>query len=148
MRHRFLFVLIPILAASPLSAQTKADTTGITSAALDYAEGWFEGNGDRMARAVSPELVKRIVVRDTASGHDMIQGMGATVLVNGARRGFGKRTPVDKQEKKVEIYDIFRGAAVAKVTMTDWIDYLQLARIEGRWVIVNVLWENKAGPAH
>lgn len=148
MRNRVLFGFTLLLAAAPLRAQTKTDTTGITAAALDYAEGWFEGNGDRMARAVSPELVKRIVVRDTASGHDMIQSMGATVLVNGARRGFGKMTPVDKQEKKVEIYDIFRGAAVVKLTMTNWIDYLQLARVEGRWVIVNVLWENKAGPTH
>jgi hypothetical protein len=37
---------------------------------------------------------------------------------------------------------------VARVTMTDWIDYLQLARIEGRWVVVNVLWEMKRGPVH
>src|SRR5262245_32831471 len=148
MRHRVLLALVSLCVAGPLAAQTKADTTAITAAALDYAEGWFEGNGDRMARAVSPELVKRIVVRDTASGHDMIQSMGATVLVNGARRGFGKNTPVDKQEKKVEIYDIFRGAAVVKLTMTNWVDYLQLARVEGRWVIVNVLWENKAGPTH
>lgn len=148
MRHRVLLALVSLVAATPVAAQTKADTAAITAAALDYAEGWFEGSGDRMARAVSPELVKRIVVRDTASGHDMIQGMGATVLINGARRGFGKNTPVDKQEKKVEIYDIFRGAAVAKLTMTNWVDYLQLARVEGRWVIVNVLWENKAGPTH
>ena len=28
--------------------------------------------------------------------------------------------------------------------MADWIDYLQVAKVEGRWVIVNVLWERKA----
>jgi len=148
MRNRMMSVLILGLAASPVVAQTPADSAGIRSAALDYAEGWFEGNADRMARAVSPELVKRIVVRDTASGRDMIQGMGSSVLVNSTRRGFGKSTPADKQEKEVRIYDIYRGAAVAKVTMTDWIDYLQLARIDGRWVIVNVLWERKTGPVH
>lgn len=148
MRNRMIPLLLLGFAASPVVAQTPADTAGIRSAALDYAEGWFEGNADRMARAVSPELVKRIVVRDTASGRDMIQGMGSTVLVNSTRRGFGKSTPADKQEKEVRIYDIYRGSAVAKVTMTDWIDYLQLARIDGRWVIVNVLWERKTGPVH
>jgi hypothetical protein len=148
MRYHVLSALLFSLSASPLAAQTPADTAGIRAAALDYAEGWFEGNGDRMARAVSPELVKRIVVHDSASGMDMIQGMGSTALVNGTRRGFGKSTPKDKQEKEVRIYDIFRGSAVARVTMTDWIDYLQLARIDGRWVIVNVLWERKSGPMH
>ena len=27
--------------------------------------------------------------------------------------------------------------------MADWVDYLQLAKVDGRWVIVNVLWERK-----
>ena len=39
--------------------------------------------------------------------------------------------------------DVFGNAAVAKVVMADWIDYLQLVRVEGRWLIVNVLWERK-----
>jgi hypothetical protein len=148
MRARLVPVLLLLAAAGPAAGQTAADSAGIRSAALDYAEGWFEGNPERMARAVSPELVKRIVVRDTVSGKEMIQTMGSSQLVNGTRRGFGRNTPKEKQEKEVQIYDIFRGAAVARVTMTDWIDYLQLARIDGRWVIVNVLWEMKRGPVH
>ncbi|MDQ3208913.1 MAG: nuclear transport factor 2 family protein, partial [Gemmatimonadota bacterium] len=63
-------------------AQTAADSAAIKATALDYAEGWYEGNGDRMARALHPELVKRIVVRDTTTGKSMVQGMGASVLVN------------------------------------------------------------------
>jgi len=148
MRAGLFPVLLLLAAAVPAGAQTAADSAGIRATALDYAEGWFEGNGERMARAVSPELVKRIVIRDTVSGKEMIQTMGSSQLVNGARRGFGKNTPKDKQEKDVQIYDIFRGVAVARVTMTDWIDYMQLARIEGRWVVVNVLWEMKRGPTH
>ena len=31
--------------------------------------------------------------------------------------------------------------AVARVDAGDWVDYLQLAKWNGRWVIVNVLWE-------
>jgi hypothetical protein len=27
--------------------------------------------------------------------------------------------------------------------MADWIDYIQMAKVDGRWVIVNVLWERK-----
>lgn len=148
MRLLALALLVPLALPRVLPAQTAADSAGIRAAALDYAEGWYEGSADRMTRAVSPELVKRIVVRDTLTGRDMVQGMGSSVLVNSTARGFGKGTPADKQAKDVKIYDIFRGAAVAKVTMADWIDYLQLARINGRWVIVNVLWERNTGPMH
>lgn len=74
-------------------AQAAADSSAIRATALDYAEGWYEGNADRMARALHPELVKRIVVRDTTTGKTMVQGMGASVLVNSTRHGYGKETP-------------------------------------------------------
>lgn len=146
MTSRFITMLVVLLAgvAVPAArAQTAADTTGIRAAALDYAEGWYSGDGDRMARAVHPELVKRILVTDTATGRTFVQTMGASALVNGARHGYGKSTPAERQQKDVRILDVFGNAAVAKVVMADWIDYLQLVKADGRWQIVNVLWERK-----
>jgi hypothetical protein len=146
MTSRFVTVLVLLLAglAVPAArAQTAADTTGIRAAALDYAEGWYSGDGDRMARAVHPELVKRILVTDTATGRTFVQTMGASALVNGARHGYGKSTPAERQQKDVRILDLFGNAAVAKVVMADWIDYLQLVKADGRWQIVNLLWERK-----
>lgn len=130
-------LLVP---ASAATAQTAADSAGIRGAALDYAEGWYAGDSTRMARAVHPELVKRIVVEDTVTRHSVIQNMGASALVNGTRRGFGRSTPAAQQKKTVAILDIYDNAAVAKLEMSEWVDYLQLARIDGRWVILNVLW--------
>ncbi|MDF3052311.1 MAG: hypothetical protein K0S19_416 [Geminicoccaceae bacterium] len=138
-----VLLALPLLPVSVLRAQSSADSAGIRAAALDYAEGWYEGNADRMARALHPELVKRIVVRDTTTGRTMVQGMGASVLVNSTRHGYGKETPKDRQQKDVRILDIFGNAACAKAVMADWIDYMQLAKVDGRWVIVNVLWERK-----
>jgi Putative lumazine-binding len=129
-------------------AQSSADSAAIRTAALDYVEGWYEGNPERMARALHPELVKRIVVNDTATGRSVVQSMGASALVNGTRRGFGKETPKERRQKDVSVLDIFGNAASAKAVMADWVDYMQLAKVDGRWVIVNVLWERKpaAGP--
>ena len=132
--------LLAIGTAAPAAqAQSTADSSGIRAAALDYAEGWYTGDGDRMARAVHPELVKRILVTDTATGRAFVQTMGASAL----RPGYGKSTPAERQQKDVRILDVFGNAAVAKVVMADWIDYLQLVRADGRWQIVNVLWERK-----
>jgi hypothetical protein len=126
-------------------AQSAADSTAIRATALDYAEGWYEGNAERMARSLHPELVKRILVRDTTTGKTMVQGMGASVLVNSTRHGYGKETPRERQQKDVTILDIFGNAASAKAVMADWVDYMQLGKVDGRWVIVNVLWERKGG---
>ena len=137
-------LLLSTLVAGSARAQSAADSAAIRAAALDYAEGWYEGNAERMARALHPELVKRIVVRDTTTGKSMVQGMGASVLVNSARHGYGKETPRERQQKDVTILDIFGNAACAKAVMADWVDYMQLGKVDGRWLIVNVLWERKA----
>jgi hypothetical protein len=138
-------LLFPLLTAAPATAQTAADSSAIRAAALDYVEGWYSGDAERMARAVHPELVKRIVVTDTVTGKSVLQNMGASALVNGTRRGYGKSTPKERQRKEVTILDIFGNAASAKAGMAEWIDYMQLARIDRRWVIVNVLWERRPG---
>jgi len=64
-------------------------------------------------------------------------------LVQRVKAGGGTKTPKDQQQKDVTILDIYENAACAKIVAANWIDYLQLARFEGRWVIVNVLWELK-----
>jgi hypothetical protein len=143
---RLILLLSLLLGAAPAApAQTAADTAAIRATALDYVEGWYAGDGDRMARALHPELVKRIAVTDTTTHRSVLQNMGASALVNATRHGYGKSTPAERQSKEVRILDIFGNAATAKAIMADWIDYMQLARVEGKWVIVNVLWERKPG---
>lgn len=139
--HRVLALSALVLLPTTLSGQTAADSAGIRAAALDYAEGWYAGDGARMARAVHPELVKRIIIIDPKTGAAQIDGMGATRLVNGTRRGGGRDTPAARQKKDVVVMDITGNAAIAKLTMADWVDYLQLGKLDGRWQIVNVLWE-------
>src|SRR5687767_4519855 len=109
------FVILA-LATTPAGAraQGSADSAAIRAAALDYVEGWYDGNPERMTRALHPELVKRIVVADTATGRSVLQNMGASALVNGTRHGYGKSTPKDRQQKEVRILDIFGNAASAR----------------------------------
>lgn len=125
--------------AAPTPAPADPDAEGIRAAALDYIEGWYEGNAERMARAVHPELAKRIVI--TENGHSRVDQMGASRLVSGVRAGGGTKTPKARQKKDVTILDRYQNAASVKVVASDWVDYLHLARFDGRWVIVNVLWE-------
>jgi hypothetical protein len=128
-----------------VNAQTNTqskDAELIKQTALDYIEGWYEGNAERMERALHPELAKRIV-RSDPKGRNSLDQMGAMTLVQYARAGGGKDTPKEKQQKDVTVLDIFGNTASAKVIASDWIDYMHLAKWNGRWVIVNVLWELK-----
>lgn len=132
--------------AQTASQPKPSDAELIKQTALDYIEGWYEGNAERMERALHPELAKRIV-RTDARGRSSLGSMGAMQLVQYTRASDGKDIPKDKQQKDVTVLDIFGNAASAKVVAADWIDYLHLAKWNGRWVIVNVLWEMKPKPA-
>ena len=139
-----LFLLLA-LGDSSSQAQTPvadADKAAIKQTALDYIEGWYEGNAERMERALHPELAKRIV-RSNAEGRSRLDQMSAMSLVQGTRRGGGKDTPKEKQQKDVTILDVFENAAIVKVVASDWIDYLHIAKYNRQWVIVNVLCELK-----
>ena len=132
-----------LLLGTVAKGQTPADTAAIKQTALDYIEGWYEGNAERMEKALHPDLAKRIVRTNPQNGRSGLGQMSAMSLVQGTRAGGGKETPKDKQQKDVTILDVFENAASVKVVASDWIDYLHIAKFNGHWVIVNVLWEMK-----
>lgn len=141
-----LWRFIPLLAAavSPATtaAQSAADSAAIRATALDYIEGWYEGSGERMERAVHPDLAKRIINTDQR-GRNVLGHQSAMTLVQNTRRGGGRETPSDQRRKDVRILDIFGNTASVRVDASGWIDYMHIAKWNGRWVIVNVLWENR-----
>lgn len=146
---RWLIVSFAILAAAAAAAPVGAGTAGaskedlaaIRAAALDYVEGWYEGNPERMERALHPELAKRIV--HSREGRSRLDQMGAMRLVQATREGHGKGVPAEVQQRDVEILDVYGNAASVRATMYNWIDYMHMAKWNGQWKIVNVLWELK-----
>ncbi len=144
-RSILLVAVIFTASATDAPAQTPvsdADKAAITQTALDYLEGWYAGDAERMEKALHPELAKRIV-RSNPQGQSRLDQMSAMTLVQFTRGGGGKNTPKEKQQKDITILDVFGNAATVKAVATDWIDYLHVAKSNGRWVIVNVLWELK-----
>ncbi|HWA41212.1 MAG TPA: nuclear transport factor 2 family protein [Gemmatimonadales bacterium] len=130
-----------LLAASPsrhLTAQTPADSAAIKATALDYIDGYYTGDAARMERALHPDLAKRIVNTDQ-NGRSRLGQMSAMSLVQGTRAGGGK-DEANKRED-VRILDIFQNTASVRIDAGTWVDYLHVAKWNGRWVIVNVLWE-------
>jgi hypothetical protein len=112
----------------------------IAATVRDYYEGWFEGDGTRMARALHPRLVKRSV------HHPQDEVVEATYddMVGATRRGDGTRHAPDRRNFTTSINHVHGSIADVHVTGDVYVDYLQMARIDGRWQIVNALWSPAA----
>ena len=134
--------IAPVAAFDSVAAQSAADSAAIRAVALDYAEGWYTADSARMTRALHPRLAKRIVM--TRSGAESRLGdMTAEQLIHGTAEGGGSRTPAGRRQADVQILDIFQNTASVRLTMSDWIDYMHVAKWNDRWVVINVLWEMK-----
>jgi hypothetical protein len=141
MKLRCLLLSLLVAGTIQVQAQTDADGEAIRQAALDYIEGWYTGDGERMERAVHPQLAKRIVRTDPQSQQSTLGHQDAATLVGNTSAGGGTRTPEERRLKDVTILDVYENAASVKIVASDWVDYLHLARWNGEWKIINVLWE-------
>jgi hypothetical protein len=131
-----------------VAAQTgvqQTDVDQIIAAALDYAESAYEGVQGRMERALHPKLAKRAVFADQQTGKDVLHELTAPELIEWVAKGHGKQ-PESRRQRDVKVLDIYENTAQVRVDMNDWVDFMQIAKINGRWVIINVLWALK--PAH
>ena len=119
-----------------------ADHKAIESVCYDYVEGFWTSDTVRLARALHPELAKRIVMRNAG---DKLNAMDTKSLINAAQ-GFAKNrrdpSPSEAFKLTISIYDIAFETATVKIenNKMKFFDYAQLAKINGEWKIINVLW--------
>ena len=133
---------VALLAPAISPAQTAADSAAIRATALDYIDGWYAADAARMERSLHPELAKRNVFSDPNNGRSRLIQMSAMTLVNGTRNGGGSDVPAAQRSDSVKILDIFGNAASVRVRAASWVDYMHIAKYNGQWRILNVLWEN------
>ncbi|HZH32394.1 MAG TPA: nuclear transport factor 2 family protein [Pyrinomonadaceae bacterium] len=132
-----------LLPASVVAQQPGADAEreAVRQAVLDYVEGIYEVNPARIERSVHPELVKRgffVKKGETAYSFDSMTFQQLVALAG----TYNKNGRVAKDApKEVVVFDVSDQTASAKLTAVWGIDYIHLARYEGKWKFINVLWQ-------
>jgi hypothetical protein len=131
---------LALLLPAPALAQSDADRGAVERAALDYLEGFYEGSTDKIRRGVHPEVVKYgFAMKDGSySGSPMSFNQMLAFATNVKERG---HQPEPGTVKRVEILDVLDQTAAVKVYAWWGSDYLLMAKYEGDWKIVNVLWQ-------
>ena len=116
-----------------VSAAPQTDRAAIVATVLDYFEGWFDGDAERMERALHPELAKRSSeVRRTTTKERMVEL---------TRSGEGrKEDPGGDRGIEVDVVDVYGSIATAVVRSPVYREYLHLVKTEDGWKIVNALW--------
>jgi hypothetical protein len=123
-----------------LPAQTREDSAAVRAAARDYIMAWYDGDAALMEQVLHPDLAKRNVSAGQ-DGRSRFSHMGAMAMVRATRTR--TKQPADRRMLEVTLLDLQPPAASAKVVSWDFVDYVHLGRLDGRWVIINDLWTGR-----
>lgn len=117
-----------------MSVARSSDLEAIRRVCTDYIESWLDGDVERTRRCLHPQLAKRRVADPSGALHEVPTEDMLADAASGAKQGVGRGY-------EVAILDVARDVATAKVLSEPFVDYLHLARIGDRWVIVNAIYE-------
>ena len=143
-------VVVSLTASSPRpaaqapvdrAAVQRADRAAVEQAALDYVEALYNADPARIERSVHPQLTKRGFWRDNATRPWGPQETMTYEQLVSLTKTWNAKKDRDTTIKKVDVYEVLDQTATAKVTAMWGIDYMHLAKYDGRWKIINILWQ-------
>jgi hypothetical protein len=119
------------------------DCDAVRRAALDYIEGFYEGDSIKLVRSIRPDVFKYGFWRPRDSTAYAGEAMPWTEVLEFARnvKSRGHQAPATAV-KVVALLEVQNETAVAKVTAYWGTDYLLVGKFGERWMISSVLWQS------
>ena len=111
-----------------------ADEDAVVRCALDYFEGWFEGDPERMRSALNPALARRSL------GREGLDELTAPQMIDATAAGAGRKRDSSERRIDVRVVEVYGDIATVVVDSHVYREYLHLVRTDGEWKIVNALW--------
>ncbi|MEM6841158.1 MAG: nuclear transport factor 2 family protein [Bacteroidota bacterium] len=137
-----LLIFYLCLSALGVQGQTQKDSLAIKQVALDYIESQHNVKPEQFERAAHPRMVKRTFWTDKTTGKEYLRETftDAMILLAETYNRDGNQFPANPK-KEVIILDIYDKTASVKLIADDWIDYMHIVKLNGKWQLVNVLWQ-------
>ncbi len=136
-------LLVLLLTPAMAWAGTAEDEAGVRQAVLDYVEGVYEVDPSRIERSVHPDLAKHGFYRPEPGGPYKRVPMTFDRLVQLATN-YNKDGHIPKDApKEVILFEVLDKTASIKLVASWGIDFMHLAKEDGKWKIVYVLWQGQ-----
>jgi len=125
-------------------AENSSDEIAVKAAAMDYIECFYEADTTKAYRSVSPLLQKRgYGYSEKKQKYSNQYEMNFDQLISLAKRWNADGSKVnEKSPKKVEIFEVLDKTASVKVSAEWGTDYIHLSKLDGKWFVMNVLWQS------
>jgi hypothetical protein len=115
------------------------DAAAIRACILDYFEGWFDGDSQRMDRALHPGLAKHAIGQDR-DRTDRLDVTTRDEMVDLTARGIGRQRDVPDRAIQIDIAAVSGNIASVVVHSAVYVEFVLLARLADGWRITGALW--------
>lgn len=139
-----MMVAVVALATTVIGAgrfEQNTDRKAVERAVLDYVDALYDVKPELVDRGVHANLAKRGFGRAQDGSYrestmNFAQLRGLAERWNSQGRVNPKTAP-----REVVVFDVLDKTASAKLVASWGVDYMHLAKYDGEWKIVNVLWQ-------
>ena len=104
-------------------------------------EAFYEADTSKAYESVARDLAKRGYYQ-SKDGAQREAKMSFEQLVKLAQQWKASQNITDATPRKITVFEILDRIATAKVEAKWGIDYFHLAKQNGKWTIINVLWQD------
>ncbi|HEU4634423.1 MAG TPA: nuclear transport factor 2 family protein [Flavisolibacter sp.] len=136
-RVTVIALLLSFITSSVLAQDEKK---AIEKAILNYVEAFYEADTSKAYESIIADLAKRGYYQ---KGSEVVEAkMSFEQLVRLAKRWKASQNITPESPKRITVFDVLDKIATAKVEALWGIDYFHLAKVNGKWMIINVLWQD------
>ena len=135
-----IHALVLVVVLLPSASAQIDDRAAVRQAALDYVNAVYESKPELIEKSVSRDLTKHGFMRQR-DGSYRRSPMTYQELLEVAREWNANKNR-DVSIKDVTVGEVFDQTATATVRASWGIDFMQLAKIDGRWQILNIVWQS------
>lgn len=123
-----------------LQGQTKADSLEVLVTVTNYNESFYLTKPEKGQGSIHRLLAKR-TIQKFSDGSEYLQGMSYEEMAN-LSKVFNSKGKYDANSKKdIFFLDMMDKTANIKLVAEGWVDYMHLGKINGKWKIINTLWQ-------
>ena len=141
-RHVPKAAIVLLLSLVSATAFAGSDREAVERAVLDYVEAVEQGRPELIERSVHTGLAKFGFYREKPGTEFRVIPMTYDGLVELAADMKKQGYVPENAKHSVEIFEVLDQTASVKLTAFWGIDYMHLARYDGKWKIVQVLWQS------
>lgn len=137
---KLVLTSVSLFFITALFAQNADEKAAVEKAVVNYVNAFYEADTTKAYESIARDLAKRGYYT-SKEGAVVEAKMSFEQLVKLAQRWKASQNITPQTPRNVTVFEILDKIASAKVEAKWGIDYFHLAKVNGTWTIINVLWQ-------